>query len=59
MLYEQRANNAVTTRLSRANHALLDAIESYKTSIFVEAFVGRGGLFGNTFKIGCKGTKNI
>ena len=37
MLYERRANDAVTTRLSRANHALLDAIRSYKTSI-----LGRG-----------------
>ncbi len=37
MLYEQRANNAVTTRLSRANHALLDAFNPYKTSI-----LGRG-----------------
>ena len=60
MLYEQRANGAVTTRLSRANHALFDAIRSYKTSI-----LGRGS-FGteavapngkkNTFEIGCKGT---
>ena len=38
MLYERRANDAVTTRLSRANHALLDAINPYKTSI-----LGRGG----------------
>lgn len=47
--YEQRANDAVTTRLSRANHALLDAINPYKTSILgrggcgIEAVVGRSG----------------
>ena len=72
MLYEQRANDAVTTRLSRANNALLDAIRSYKTSI-----LGRGGCGAersvvghwnvrpqavaqngkkNTFEIECKGT---
>ena len=75
MLYERRANDAVTTRLSRANHALLDAIRSYKTSI-----LGRGGsgaewsVVGhwnvrpqavapngkkNTFEIECKDIKNI
>ena len=72
MLQEQQANDAVTTRLSRANHALLDAINPYKTSI-----LGRGGcgvkrsVVGhwdvrpqtvapngkkNTFEIECKGT---
>ena len=74
-LYEQQANDAVTTRLSRANQALLDANRSYKTSI-----LGRGGygakrdVIGhwdvrpqavapngkkNTFEIECKITKKI
>lgn len=36
-LYEQRANNAVITRLSRANHALFDAVNTKQYENFVKA----------------------